>query len=405
MLIKRLDSKAPLEDRSFADLPEILKEGEGIDQLWVNDTRVIRARLLMQKSTGGRIEVFLLEPVDVPMEQALLRKKEVTMRCMVKGAKRWKSGPLSLNLPGEWEDVPGQWQLSAQMVGVDVGQRLVAFTWSFVPNTVKREVSQPTWGELVEALGAIPLPPYMRRSEEVGDEVEYQTVYAKHPGSVAAPTAGLHFDHDLWTTIQDAGTDVQRLTLHVGAGTFVPLGDGEIEAHEMHAERCWVSYRAIEALARPGLRRCATGTTSLRTLESLYWIAVLWHQTGKRPTHLEQWAAYEELSAHAEKLGWSHPDAMAWLAAQLCAMDPDTGHSPNLDEVVLVFSTSLMMIPGYRVRSVDALITNFHLPGSTLLCLVEAFVGPAWRDMYTHALENNYRFLSYGDGCYIERPS
>lgn len=404
MLVYPADGGRAIADKHFTDLPEILSSAIGCQQLWVNDTRVIRARLLMQKTTGGRLEIFLLEPVDCPMEQALLKTEDITMRCMVKGARRWKDGVAHLDLQGEWCDTPGTWHLKAREVGAEVGHRLVAFDWTFAPAAADAAaVPRPTWGDLVEALGAMPLPPYMRRPEEALDEVEYQTVYAQHPGSVAAPTAGLHFDHDLWQAVQASGTTVHRVTLHVGAGTFVPLGEGGLEDHTMHAERCIVGLDAIQALALPGIRRCATGTTSLRTLESLFWLAIAWHQSGTQPDHLPQWAPYRDLDDHAKTLGWSYPEAMAWLAARLSAPDEVSGESPDLASVHLNFTTSLMMIPGYQVRSVDALITNFHLPGSTLLCLVEAFVGKEWRNLYEHALREGYRFLSYGDGSYLSR--
>jgi S-adenosylmethionine:tRNA ribosyltransferase-isomerase len=403
MLVFPADDNDSIADKHFTDLPEVLSSAIGCEQLWVNDTRVIRARLLMQKPTGGRLEIFLLEPVDCPMEQALLKTEDITMRCMVKGARRWKDGVAHLDLPGEWSDALGTWQLKACEVGAEVGHRLVAFDWAFLPSADDAEVPRPTWGDLVEALGAMPLPPYMRRPEEALDEVEYQTVYAQHPGSVAAPTAGLHFDHDLWQAVQAAGTSVHRVTLHVGAGTFVPLSEGNLEDHTMHAERCIVGLDAIQALAIPGVRRCATGTTSLRTLESLFWLAISWQKSGKQPDHLPQWAPYRDLKDHAKNLGWTFPDAMAWLAAQLQAPDVWTGEAPDLAHAHITFTTALMMVPGYQVRSVDALITNFHLPGSTLLCLVEAFVGQDWRNLYDHALRSGYRFLSYGDGSYLVR--
>lgn len=413
LLIFRSADATP-SDAHFTDLPSLLRDRK-IDQLWVNNTRVIRARLLLRKPTGGRLELFLLEPVDRPMEQALLETQRIVMRCMVRGAKRWSSGTTSMDLPGEWNDLPGTWHLSARVVGEEVGTRLVAFEWSFTETGGGTGTGSetgtgtetgtgsgsgtgggPTWGDLVEALGAMPLPPYMRRPEETLDEVEYQTVYARHPGSVAAPTAGLHFDHDLWSAIDSSGVSRHEVTLHVGAGTFVPLSEGGVEGHAMHAERCSVSREAISALARPGVRRCVTGTTSLRTLESLFWLAVKWQMEGDRPQLLGQWEAYRDLADHAVKLGWTFPEAMQWLESRFSLSGTDL-------EDALEFSTAIMMVPGYEVRSADALITNFHLPGSTLLCLVDAFIGSAWRDVYAHALENGYRFLSYGDGSYLEK--
>ncbi|HBL37894.1 MAG TPA: S-adenosylmethionine tRNA ribosyltransferase [Flavobacteriales bacterium] len=364
----------------FTDLPSILPQDS---QLWVNNTRVIRARLLLQKPTGGRLEVFLLEPMGQSMEQTLASTAPVKWKCMVKGAKRWLAGLASLQV----EDVHGKWELEAKRVGMDEGVRFIELTWT-LQGSDSGEFRQASFAELLEAMGKMPLPPYMRRPEEAQDAEDYQTVYAEVPGSVAAPTAGLHFDAELMAELSTVA-EVHNVTLHVGAGTFKPLGEGRIADHEMHGEKCTVSFDAIRALCSGGVHRVATGTTSLRTLESLYWLALKWKQDGIRPAHLDQWAWCNELASIDQELNWDMATAMQWCSVQLDGAD-------------WTFQTSIMIVPPYQIRSVQALITNFHLPNSTLLCLVAAAIGEDWKDLYASALSAGYRFLSFGDGSYLE---
>ena len=363
----------------FHDLPSLIPAGA---QIWVNNTRVIRARLLLQKPTGGRLEVFLLEPISSSMEQALASTEAVEWKCMVKGSKRWTAGEATL----EVEDAQGKWTVSAQRTGADEGVRFIKLSWSFVASDTgsHREAS---FSELLEALGKMPLPPYMRRPEEGSDATDYQTVYAEVPGSVAAPTAGLHYDAELMSELS-AKASIHQVTLHVGAGTFKPLESGSVAEHAMHAERCSVSNAAIQALASESCHRVATGTTSLRTLESLYWLAIKWKQSGVKPARLSQWEWCESLLEADQELGWTMETAMQWC---LAALDGDDWE----------FETAIMIAPPYRIRSVGALITNFHLPNSTLLCLVAAAIGPNWRELYDGALARNFRFLSFGDGSYL----
>lgn len=364
----------------FRDLPGVLPPKT---QLWVNNTRVIRARLLLQKPTGGRLEVFLLEPQGKSMEQALAATTSVVWKCMVKGGKRWTTGTAAL----EAEDAAGKWQLEAQRVGMDEGVRFVELKWSHRSATTG-EPREASFAELLEAMGKMPLPPYMRRSAEDQDAEDYQTVYAEVPGSVAAPTAGLHFDAALMAELS-VQTSLHQVTLHVGAGTFKPLGEGDVTEHVMHGEHCTVAFEAICALAEEGIHRVATGTTSLRTLESLYWLAIKWRATGVRPEELSQWEWKHELASEAASLEWSMETAMQWCAQQLDGQD---WH----------FRTSIMIMPPYALKSVHALITNFHLPNSTLLCLVAAAIGDEWKEVYARALDEQFRFLSYGDGSYLE---
>ena len=364
----------------FTDLPGVLPPNT---QLWVNNTRVIRARFLLQKPTGGRLEVFLLEPQGKSMEQALAATDSVVWKCLIKGGKRWNAGTAALQV----EDAEGKWQLEAERVGMDEGVRYVELRWSH-QSAATGEPREASFAELLEAMGKMPLPPYMRRTAEEQDAEDYQTVYAEVPGSVAAPTAGLHFDAGLMADLS-AQTSLHQVTLHVGAGTFKPLGEGDVSEHVMHGEHCTVAFDAICALAEEGVHRVATGTTSLRTLESLYWLAIKWKVTGHRSDELDQWEWRNELAPAAASLDWSMETAMQWCVQQLDGKD---WH----------FRTSIMIMPPYALRSVNGLITNFHLPNSTLLCLVAAAIGDEWKAVYAQALDEQFRFLSYGDGSYLE---
>ena len=297
--------------------------------------------------------------------------------------KRWTAGEAGLNV----EDAAGKWEVNAKRVGMDEGVRYIELKWTH-RSAASGESREASFAELLEAMGKMPLPPYMRRPAEEQDAEDYQTVYAEVPGSVAAPTAGLHFDAPLMADLSTC-TSLHQVTLHVGAGTFKPLGEGDVADHVIHGEHCSVSFDAIQALAEEGVRRVATGTTSLRTLESLYWLAIKWKETGEQPAELHQWEWRHELGEAAERLGWTMETAMQWCVN---ALDGADWH----------FRTSVMMVPPYRIRSVQGLITNFHLPNSTLLCLVAAAIGDDWRAVYDRALAEGFRFLSYGDGSYLE---
>jgi len=369
-----------LRDARFRDVPALCT---GYSALWVNDTRVLRARLLLTKPTGGALEVFLLEPVGLPMEAALAARGECVWTCLVRGARRWSSGEASAPFTTA-HGVRGQ--LTATEIGADVGTRRIAFRWTLED----ADAAAPGWAEVLEGLGRVPLPPYMHREDTEADVQAYQTVFATHAGSVAAPTAGLHFDAPLWEEIH-AVLPVHRVTLHVGAGTFRPLDEEGPEHHTMHAERCFLSAATLEALAAaPDAGRVAVGTTTLRTLESAFWYLVEWHRTGQRPDAVPQWIYRGPAADHAAELGWGLREAAAWATRTA---------APGAD---CEFGTSLMIVPGYTPRTVDALITNFHQPDSTLLCLVEAVAGEIWREAYAHALREGYRFLSYGDACLFE---
>ena len=362
---------------TFEDLPKLLA-AFGCDGLWVNDTKVLQARLYMKKPTGGRLEIFLLETIKGVAEQSLASIGQTTWRCLIRGGKRWTAEYASLNLEGTNLEVRPV-NPEEGLVKEDGGTFVLTFKWT----------GSNCFGDVLDALGRTPLPPYMKRDSDVTDKEEYQTVFARLPGSVAAPTAGLHYDDVLLGDLENKGLSLSRLTLHVGAGTFKPLSEGQIKDHVMHSERCVVNRSTLELL-RAQKRRVATGTTTLRTLESIYWMAIKHKHDGIFPDVLPQWTPYE-----LDDFGMSYNDAIDYLLDII---------SPELD---WSFQTQIMIKPGYRIRSIDGLITNFHQPNSTLLCLVSACLksgghNQTWKDLYDVALKEQYRFLSYGDGCLIE---
>ena len=353
-----VDAAGAIHDRNVTDLPDLLPPVGG---LWVNETKVLHARLIARKPTGGLLELLLLDPQGQPVEWALNAQSPVMWNALVGGAKKWKSGPL---------EVPD----SECGLQVERDRTSLKFTWK----------GGERFGSVLDRLGKIPLPPYMRREADAADEDRYQTVFARLPGSVAAPTAGLHLTKPLLDRMVGFGVTFGKVTLHVGVGTFKPLS-GEVESHEMHGERCLVSPEALRALS--GIQDLTVvGTTTLRTLESAYWLACRWKQGGAGPeVPVQQWI-HREVDAVFADLA----EAAAWLAGQVEGQD-------------LEFVTHLMVVPGYRVRSARRLFTNFHMPNSTLLCIVEAMLGPDWREVYAHAVQARYRFLSYGDACLLER--
>jgi len=374
----RVKPNGDIEHGTFENLPEYLKD-ISCDGLWVNETKVIQARLYLRKPTGGRIEIFLLEPAQGVAEVALSATHKSSWRCLVRGGRKWTSGTASILSEGislSAEPIDS----TAGLIREDGGTFLLTFTWTGVTS----------FADVLEKLGRMPLPPYMQRDSDINDEVEYQTVFARLPGSVAAPTAGLHYDDHLLSNLNAQDLPLNKLTLHVGAGTFRPLTDGEISDHTMHAERCIITREILEELASTH-NRVATGTTTLRTLESLFWMAVVHKETGDFPEILGQWTPYnEDRSISKEAAFTSYEESIEYLLK----------HAP-LDSP-WDFRTQIMIRPGYKIQSVIGLVTNFHQPGSTLLCLIAAFLGTPWKDVYDEALENNYRFLSYGDGCLFE---
>lgn len=356
-------------ESQFKHLGEFLPK----DALLVfNETKVIRARLQFHKTTGSRIEVFCLEP-EQDYQMAFSACSPVRWKCLVGNAKRWKEGRLSMGLTVEGEKVT----LFAERMAHNDQYSEIEFSWT--PENL-------SFAAVLEAAGEIPLPPYLHRDAEPDDRDRYQTVFARYDGSVAAPTAGLHFTQPLIAKLRDEGFGFDEVTLHVGAGTFRPVSTETIGEHAMHSETIIVRKSLIENLIQQlGKPVIPVGTTSTRTLESLYWIGVMLKEQGDelRPLHVEQWFPYEE---HAPL---SASDALQGILAYL----------DKYDLTRLEASTALMIAPGYQMRVITGLITNFHQPKSTLLLLVSALIGERWKDCYRFALDHGFRFLSYGDSC------
>lgn len=352
-----------MTDRVFGDVTSILPEGS---QLILNNTRVIHARLFAYKPTGGKVEIFLLRPENASVEEAMSAQASCTWRCLLGGAKKWKSGEVTLG--------DDQLKIAAEVIGREEEGFIVRLSWQ--PESV-------AFSDVVEALGKIPLPPYINREAGEADQVRYQTAFAERLGSVAAPTAGLHFTEPILEAIR---AEQVKLTLHVSAGTFKPISAARIDEHVMHEEQCELALESIRALARRK-RRYAVGTTALRTLESLYWLAEKWKSDDVQPKLVDQYQPYRLEVTFAD-----YESAMAFLV--------DRMGEAGLER--LSFATSIMIAPGYKVRSIQGLFTNFHMPKSTLLLLVHALIGDDWRRVYAHALDSDYRFLSYGDSSLLE---
>lgn len=367
-----------LSDRRFTDLPGLLDS----DSLLVyNNTRVINARLRFRKPSGALIEIFCLEPA-YPADYALnfASTTGCSWQCLVGNSKRWKEG----SLEGAVTLSDGRrLRLTATRLERSDAGSTVAFAW---------DDTSVTFSEIISAAGEIPIPPYLNRATEATDSDDYQTVYSRIEGSVAAPTAGLHFTDDVLAAVDRRGIGRREVTLHVGAGTFQPVKADQIGDHAMHSEFIVVSRDLIDELrdiAANGRKRIiAVGTTSVRTLESLYHIGCLIYQD-RWSGELPQWYPYDP----------AHPQ-LTTAEALTCLADWLRKH----DMTALVASTRIIIAPGYDYHIVDGMITNFHQPQSTLLLLVSAFIGPEWRKVYDHALSSDYRFLSYGDACLFFKP-
>jgi len=345
-----------------------------------NNTRVIEARVLFQKSTGGVIEIFCLEPHEQYQDvtTAMLQEGKVWWKCMIGGASKWKHGQ---ELQKIIRHDGGTVVLNASIKERKPDSFTIEFTWQ--PSTL-------SFAALLHEAGLIPLPPYIKRNVELDDAERYQTVYASSDGSVAAPTAGLHFTENILHDLASKNIRTSYVTLHVGAGTFKPVKSATIGEHEMHAEFMQVNTDTIGSLLQfQNKHIIAVGTTSLRTLESLYWLGVkIIHQPSIDAADLfiQQWDAYE--------LDASNISAEASLNALLRWMQQRNMQS-------FTTKTQLLIVPGYSLRVANVLITNFHQPQSTLLLLVAAVAGENWKNIYEYAMQNDFRFLSYGDGCLI----
>ncbi|OSZ82751.1 S-adenosylmethionine tRNA ribosyltransferase [Chitinophagaceae bacterium IBVUCB1] len=360
-----------LEESTYRHIADYLPSNT---LLVFNQTKVVNARLLFTKDTGGIIEIFCLEPHSQypEIQTALLQKNKVWWQCMVGGASKWKHG-MVLTVAHETPD----FTLSATVIEKQQGAFTIEFTWD----------ADITFAEVLHYIGKVPIPPYLHRDAEQGDELRYQTIYAKEEGSVAAPTAGLHFTDAVFKSFEAKNITTSFVTLHVGAGTFKPVKSETMAEHDMHTEWIEVDVAAIQSLLQHDGNIVAVGTTSMRTLESLYWIGakLLAGMSIAGDVAVTQWEPYE-LPATA-----TAQQALQAIADYLAAN--------NLQR--LITRTQILIAPSYQCRVIKGLITNFHQPQSTLLLLVAAITNGNWQAIYNHALDNDYRFLSYGDGSLI----
>jgi S-adenosylmethionine:tRNA ribosyltransferase-isomerase len=391
MAIANFTYELPSESIAYYPLPErdsskllIYKEGDIREAIYrniadylpagsllvFNNTKVVEARILFQKPTGGQIEIFCLEPLpgQSEMATALTQTGAVQWKCLIGGASKWKKGVVLQKQMGDLT-------LEARYVERSGDSFVIQFSWT---------PGHFTFADMLHRMGHIPLPPYIHRPPEASDSQRYQTVYAQYDGSVAAPTAGLHFTEAVFHSLEARGIGRDFITLHVGAGTFLPVKTSTLGEHPMHIEFIEVTREFIlhlrETLDR-GRPVIAVGTTSVRTLESLYWLGV-----GGDALVVGQWDAYQ---------GHHH---------DICAVDALTSLLTQMELKGikrLITTTQLLIMPGYRWRIASGLITNFHQPESTLLLLVASLIGEDWRRVYTYALEHEFRFLSYGDGCLL----
>ncbi len=347
------------------------------DSLMVfNNTRVIRARIIFRKETGANIEVFCLEPLSpCDYEQAFTSGSPVEWKCIIGNLKKWKNNSITCSFVHRER----HYTLSASKIKAEGEAWRILFKW---------DSADISFGEVIEAAGHIPLPPYVKREEEDEDYIRYQTIYSKINGSVASPTAGLHFTESVLEDIRKKGIRQVDLTLHVGAGTFRPVKAKDLTLHEMHCEHFIITREVVETLLSHKGRIIAVGTTSVRALESLYWIGVkilsrIQNENGE--FYIDQWEPSSNKQEYTLKES---------LAAILSYMDKrETG--------LLSAATRIMIIPGYKFRVVNGMITNFHMPKSTLLLLVSAWTGEDWKKIYRYAMENDFRLLSYGDSSLL----
>lgn len=355
----------------FRELPDLLPESS---IMVFNDTKVVPARLHFQRQTGAHIEIFCLQPVE-PAEYSTVFTSvgRCVWRCVIGNSKRWKDDVLRLYGHGA-DPAVDRMDLQARLLSREGETGVVEFTW----------VDGSPFSAVLEACGSVPIPPYLNRETEAVDLERYQTLYARFRGSVAAPTAGLHFTESVLDRIRAKGIDSETICLHVGAGTFLPVKSELVSEHPMHSEPFVVRKSFIRSLCEGDKSVIAVGTTSVRTLESLYYIGVSCIETG-RPAPVEQWCPY------TREYAYSLRESLEAIVKYL----EDNG----LDE--LKADTRIIIVPGFRFRIVDMLVTNFHQPESTLILLVSAFVGGDWRTIYDYALAHGFRFLSYGDSSLL----
>lgn len=366
-------NQGDISETRFTSLPELIPAGS---LMVFNNTKVIQARLHFRKETGALIEIFCLEPISPNEYQLNFQQTErCSWLCMIGNLKKWKEGTLNREITVKGKTLT----LSVTRGECRGTSHWIDFSWN------NKEV---TFAEILEVVGELPIPPYLNRDTEESDKETYQTVYSKIEGSVAAPTAGLHFTERVMADLQKHGVELEELTLHVGAGTFKPVKSEEIVDHEMHTEYISVNKQTILNLIAHQGKAVAVGTTSVRTLESLYHIGVTLSKNAE-PTeeelHVTQWQPYNT------------PSKLTSVEALQQIVDYMNRHSME----VLHSSTQIMIAPGYTYRIVKAIVTNFHQPQSTLLLLVSAFVKGDWKSIYDYALSHDFRFLSYGDSSLL----
>ena len=370
-----LYKNATISESTFSDIAEFIPENS---LLVYNNTRVIQARLIFFKETGARIEVFCLEPLTpADYAQSLSATSECVWKCMVGNLKKWKEGRLSKTIAFDGKSCT----FEAELLHTEGNTHSIHFSW---------DNANIHFADILEKAGELPIPPYLHRKTEESDLTTYQTVYSKIKGSVAAPTAGLHFTPEVFESLKPKHIETEELTLHVGAGTFQPVKTRDIAEHHMHTEVISVKRSTIVHLQQKLGNIIAVGTTSVRTLESLYFIGASLQQDAisenfEKSFHVPQWAPYEG------KTEISTFDALQNILDYLDKNKLTTLHA----------DTRIMIKPGYKFHLIDGMITNFHQPKSTLLLLVSAFVNGNWREIYDYALANDFRFLSYGDSSLL----
>ncbi|MBI9059653.1 MAG: S-adenosylmethionine:tRNA ribosyltransferase-isomerase [Labilibaculum sp.] len=354
----------------FDKLPSELEEGT---TMVFNNTKVIQARLIFYKETGARIEIFCLEPLaPADYNLAFQTCESSSWKCIVGNARKWKSGVLKMPFFVEGKE----YFLSAEKGDNLDGSQEIIFSWDH---------SEFCFSDVLEQTGKIPIPPYLNRDTEETDLLRYQTVYSKFEGSVAAPTAGLHFTNEVFAELDSKNIQRNELTLHVGAGTFKPVKTELIGDHEMHTEHIQVSTDSLQNIIKAEKQIVAVGTTSVRSLESLYWMGVKVLEGKENPHLLEQWEAYQLSDTYSRQE--SYQALYDYMQEKELAL--------------FNAATQIIIAPGYEFRVISGLVTNFHQPQSTLLLLISALVGDNWKRIYKYALENDFRFLSYGDSSLL----
>lgn len=375
-----------ISTHTFADIAQFLPENS---LLIYNNTRVIQARLEFFKTTGARIEVFCLEPaLPADYAQSLTSNKQCTWKCMVGNLKKWKEGALTkkVNINGRLIE------FHAELIESNGNTHTIQFTWN------NKEI---LFADILENAGELPIPPYLHRKTEESDLTNYQTVYSKIKGSVAAPTAGLHFTEDVFDSLKTKHIQTAEVTLHVGAGTFQPVKTRDVAEHEMHTEVIEIHKNTIELLLSNIGNIIAVGTTSVRTLESLYYIGLQLEKSEPNPQHLSQGREEQENRINILHVSqWAPYEANKTITTEV-ALNNILNYLNKENRTALHAETQIMIKPGYQFKIVKGIITNFHQPKSTLLLLVSAFVNGKWKKIYDFAYKNDYRFLSYGDSSLL----